>query len=43
MRICFTGDVFLGGDLINSSCLSTVDVDLFNESDKRDDQPGAAN
>ena len=35
MKICFTGDVFLGGDLLNKPCTQIVDVDVFNKADKR--------
>lgn len=35
MKICFTGDVFFGGDLLNKPCTQIVDVDVFNNADKR--------
>ncbi len=35
MKICFTGDVFLGGDLLNNNVDKTVQVKFFKESDKR--------
>jgi len=35
MKICFTGDVFLGGDLNHKSCKNLVDVDMFNKADIR--------
>jgi len=35
MKACFTGDVFLGGDLLNKSCKNIVNVDVFKRSDKR--------
>ena len=35
MRVCFTGDVFLGGDLSGKPCGDLVNVDVFNRADKR--------
>lgn len=35
MKVCFAGDVFLGGDLINISCTQVVEVSIFNKADKR--------
>lgn len=35
MKVCFTGDVFLGGDLLNNSCKDTVNVNVFNNAHKR--------
>ncbi|HIP12836.1 MAG TPA: hypothetical protein EYG73_08985 [Arcobacter sp.] len=35
MKICFTGDLFLGGDLLNKSTEDIVDIDIFNNADKR--------
>lgn len=35
MKICFTGDVFLGGDLNHKSCKNIVNVDLFLNADVR--------
>lgn len=35
MKICFTGDVFLGGDLLNNNVDKTIQVKFFKESDKR--------
>jgi poly-gamma-glutamate synthesis protein (capsule biosynthesis protein) len=33
MKICFTGDLFLGGDLLNKSTKNVID--MFNNADKR--------
>ena len=35
MKVCFTGDVFLGGDLLDKSCLNLVNVRVFSDADKR--------
>jgi len=35
MKICFTGDLFLGGDLLNKNTKDIIDVDLFKNADKR--------
>jgi poly-gamma-glutamate synthesis protein (capsule biosynthesis protein) len=35
MKVCFTGDVFLGGDLLNNNVGKTIQVKLFKESEKR--------
>lgn len=35
MKICFTGDVFLGGDLLNKSCENTVSASMFKNADMR--------
>ncbi len=35
MKICFTGDVFLGGDLLNKPCVDTVQSEVFNNADMR--------
>ena len=35
MKICFTGDLFLGGDLLNKSTEDIVNIDIFNNADKR--------
>ena len=35
MKICFTGDVFLGGDLADQSCEGVVKVDSFQSADVR--------
>ena len=35
MKICFTGDVFLGGDLNHKSCKNLVNVEIFNKADAR--------
>ena len=35
MKICFTGDVFLGGELNNKACSSIVEVEVFNNAKKR--------
>lgn len=35
MKVCFTGDVFLGGDLLNKNVNDVIQVKLFNESDRR--------
>ena len=33
MKICFTGDVFLGGDLNYKSCKNVVEVEAFKKAD----------
>lgn len=35
MKICFTGDLFLGGDLLNKSCVNLVNSSVFNDADIR--------
>jgi poly-gamma-glutamate synthesis protein (capsule biosynthesis protein) len=35
MKICFTGDLFLGGDLLNKSTKNIIDIDIFNNANKR--------
>ena len=35
MKVCFTGDVFLGGDLLNKQCKNLVNVGIFNRADAR--------
>lgn len=35
MKVCFAGDVFLGGDLLNKSCKNVVEVEAFNKADVR--------
>lgn len=35
MKVCFTGDVFLGGDISKKSCEGLVNVAVFNNADKR--------
>jgi len=35
MKICFTGDLFLGGDLLNKSCSNLISSDLFTQADAR--------
>ncbi len=35
MKVCFTGDLFLGGDLLNKSAKDIVDVQAFINADKR--------
>ena len=35
MKICFTGDVFLGGDLNYKPCKNVVEVEAFNKADAR--------
>lgn len=35
MKVCLTGDLFLGGDLLNKSCKDLVNVGVFNNADKR--------
>lgn len=35
MKICFTGDLFLGGDLLNKDAKNIINIDIFNKSDKR--------
>lgn len=35
MKICFTGDVFLGGDLLHRSCENVVESKVFNNADVR--------
>ena len=35
MKICFTGDLFLGGDLLNKDAKDIIDVDVFKNADKR--------
>ena len=35
MKICFTGDVFLGGDLNHKSCRNVVEVEAFKKADIR--------
>jgi poly-gamma-glutamate synthesis protein (capsule biosynthesis protein) len=35
MKICFTGDLFLGGDLLNKHCKNIVSSNVFNSADVR--------
>ena len=35
MKVCFTGDFFLGGDLLNKKVDNIINVDLYNNADKR--------
>ena len=35
MKICFSGDVFLGGDLNHKPCKNVVEVEAFNKADAR--------
>lgn len=35
MKICFTGDLFLGGDLLNKTTKDIIDIDIFRNADKR--------
>ncbi len=35
MKICFAGDLFLGGDLLNKDTKNIIDVNVFNNADKR--------
>jgi poly-gamma-glutamate synthesis protein (capsule biosynthesis protein) len=35
MKVCFTGDLFLGGDLFNKSTKNIIDVSIFKNADKR--------
>jgi hypothetical protein len=35
VKVCFAGDVFLGGDLLNKSCKNVVEVEAFNKADVR--------
>jgi hypothetical protein len=35
MKICFTGDLFLGGDLLDQDVKNIINVDIFNDADKR--------
>ena len=35
MKICFTGDLFLGGDLLNRSASNIIQVNIYNNADKR--------
>lgn len=35
MKICFTGDLFLGGDLLNKSTKDIIDINTFKKADKR--------
>jgi len=35
MKICFTGDLFLGGDLLNKNIKNLINVNIFNNADKR--------
>jgi poly-gamma-glutamate synthesis protein (capsule biosynthesis protein) len=35
MKICFTGDLFLGGDLLNKSTKNIIDINIFHNADKR--------
>jgi poly-gamma-glutamate synthesis protein (capsule biosynthesis protein) len=35
MKICLTGDLFLGGDLLNKNTENIIDVNIFNSADKR--------
>jgi len=35
MKICFTGDLFLGGDLLNKDAKNIIDINMFNNADKR--------
>lgn len=35
MKICFTGDLFLGGDLLNKPTNNIINIDIFNSADKR--------
>ncbi len=34
-NIMFTGDLFLGGDLLNKSCKDVIQIKKFYEADKR--------
>ncbi len=34
-NIIFTGDLFLGGDLLNKSCKDVIQIKKFYEADKR--------
>ena len=35
MKICFTGDLFLGGDLLNKDTSDIVNVTSFTNADRR--------
>jgi UDP-GlcNAc3NAcA epimerase len=35
VKVCFAGDVFLGGDLLNKKCKNVVEVEAFNKADVR--------
>ena len=35
MKICFTGDLFLGGDLLNKDATNIINVNSFKNSDRR--------
>jgi hypothetical protein len=35
MKICFAGDLFLGGDLFNEPTNNVIDVNIFQNADKR--------
>jgi len=35
MKICLTGDLFLGGDLLNKSAKNIIDINMFKNADKR--------
>lgn len=35
MKLCFTGDVFLGGDLHQEPSRMKINLPLFNNADKR--------
>lgn len=35
MKVCFTGDLFLGGDLLNKNTELKISSRLFNDADKR--------
>jgi len=35
MKVCFTGDVFLGGDLLNQPSGNFINADVFNNADRR--------
>ena len=35
MRIIFTGDLFLGGDLLGKNAANTIKIPVFNNADKR--------
>lgn len=35
MKICFTGDLFLGGDLLNKDSKNIIKVDIYNNADIR--------
>jgi poly-gamma-glutamate synthesis protein (capsule biosynthesis protein) len=35
MNVVFTGDVFLGGDLLNNSAKNVINIDAFNNANKR--------